>query len=80
MSAVTAACLMVRKAVFDEVGGFDENLAVAYNDVDFVYVLARTAIGTCGLRLRSSITSSRSAAGPTPTVRLDPVFSRRPAS
>jgi GT2 family glycosyltransferase len=34
-SAVTAACLMVRRAVFDEVGGFDEELAIAFNDVDF---------------------------------------------
>lgn len=35
MSAVTAACLLVRKAVFDEVGGLDEGLPVAFNDVDF---------------------------------------------
>jgi GT2 family glycosyltransferase/2-polyprenyl-3-methyl-5-hydroxy-6-metoxy-1,4-benzoquinol methylase len=34
-SAVTAACMLVRKAVFEEVGGFDEELAIAYNDVDF---------------------------------------------
>ena len=34
MSACTAACLMVRAEVFDEVGGFDEELAVAFNDVD----------------------------------------------
>ena len=34
LSAVTAACMMLRKEVFEEVGGFDENLAVAYNDVD----------------------------------------------
>jgi GT2 family glycosyltransferase len=33
-SAVTAACMMVRRAVFDEVGGFDETLAIAFNDVD----------------------------------------------
>lgn len=34
-SAVTAACLMVRKDLFDEVDGFDEKLAVEFNDVDF---------------------------------------------
>jgi O-antigen biosynthesis protein len=33
-SAVTAACMMMRKSVFVEVGGFDENVKVAYNDVD----------------------------------------------
>ncbi len=35
MSAVTAACMLLRKSAFDAVGGFDESLAVAYNDVDF---------------------------------------------
>ncbi|MGQ0679153.1 MAG: glycosyltransferase [Actinomycetota bacterium] len=34
-SAVTAACLMTRRAVFEELGGFEEALTVAYNDVDF---------------------------------------------
>lgn len=34
-SAVTAACLMVKKSVFDEVNGFDEAFAVDFNDVDF---------------------------------------------
>jgi GT2 family glycosyltransferase len=33
-SAVTAACLMMRRSVFGEVGGFDEAYAVAFNDVD----------------------------------------------
>ncbi|WP_210424649.1 glycosyltransferase family 2 protein [Marichromatium bheemlicum] len=34
-SAVTAACLVVRRQVFEQVGGLDEELAVAFNDVDF---------------------------------------------
>ncbi len=39
-SAVTAACLMVRRDAYLEVGGFDEDLAVAYNDIDFCLKLA----------------------------------------
>ncbi|MBQ0041947.1 MAG: glycosyltransferase family 2 protein [Lachnospiraceae bacterium] len=35
VTAVTGACLLVKKAVFDEVGGLNENLAIALNDVDF---------------------------------------------
>ena len=34
-SAVTAACLLVKKSKYLEVNGFDENLKVALNDVDF---------------------------------------------
>lgn len=34
-SAVTGACLMVKKSLYDRLGGLDEELAVAYNDVDF---------------------------------------------
>jgi GT2 family glycosyltransferase len=35
VSAVTGACQMVRASVYDQVGGYDETLPVAYNDVDF---------------------------------------------
>lgn len=34
-SAVTAACMMVKKSAFDQVGGLTEELAVAFNDIDF---------------------------------------------
>jgi GT2 family glycosyltransferase len=35
VSAVTGACLMVKKSVYDELGGLDESFKVALNDVDF---------------------------------------------
>lgn len=45
-SAVTGACMLVRKKVFEEAGGFDEtNLAISFNDVDFCLRLR-----TAGLR------------------------------
>jgi glycosyltransferase involved in cell wall biosynthesis len=35
-SAVTAACLVIRKSVYEEVGGFNEDdLQIAFNDIDF---------------------------------------------
>lgn len=35
MSAVTGACLMVRRNLFEQVGGLDERLPTGFNDVDF---------------------------------------------
>lgn len=35
LSAVTAACLMIKKSIFNEVGGLDESFQVAFNDIDF---------------------------------------------
>lgn len=37
VSAVTGACLLVSRAVFDEMGGLDETFEVDYNDVDFCW-------------------------------------------
>ena len=34
LSCVTGACLMIKRKTFDEVNGFDENLAIAFNDID----------------------------------------------
>ena len=34
-SAVTAACMMSKKSIFESVGGFSEELAVAFNDIDY---------------------------------------------
>ena len=35
VTAVTGACLLVRRSLYEEVGGLDESFAVALNDVDF---------------------------------------------
>lgn len=37
--AVTGACLMVKRGLFQRAGGFDEELAVAYNDVELCFRL-----------------------------------------
>lgn len=46
LSAVTAACMIVKKEAFEEVSGFTEELAVAFNDVDFCL-----KVGKCGYRI-----------------------------
>ena len=40
-SAVTGACMMCRREVFESVGGFEEKLAIAFNDVDLCLKIAR---------------------------------------
>jgi GT2 family glycosyltransferase len=45
-SALTAACMLVRREVFEEMGGFDEAYPVAFNDIDFCLRL-----GQAGYRL-----------------------------
>ena len=45
MSGVTAACLMVQKEVYEQVGGFDEAFVVALNDVDFCLKIREAGYG-----------------------------------
>ena len=43
--AVTAACMMTRKKLFQKVGGFDEiNLPIAYNDVDYCFTVREAGL------------------------------------
>ena len=46
LSAVTAACMLVKREAFEKAGGFTEELAVAFNDVDLCL-----KIGKCGYRI-----------------------------
>ena len=41
VTAVTGACLLVKKALFDQVGGLDTGFAISLNDVDFCLKLRR---------------------------------------
>ncbi|MBO5292533.1 MAG: glycosyltransferase family 2 protein [Lachnospiraceae bacterium] len=41
VTAVTGACLLVKKSLYDKLGGLDESFAVALNDVDFCLRLRR---------------------------------------
>jgi GT2 family glycosyltransferase len=41
-SAVTAACMMVKKRIFEQVGGLEEGFQVAFNDVDFCLRVRQT--------------------------------------
>ncbi len=43
VGAVTAACLLTKRATWDWVGGLDEELAVAFNDVDYCLKVAHDA-------------------------------------
>lgn len=40
-SAVTGACQMMRRSVFDQVGGYDDLFAVGFNDIDFCLRVGR---------------------------------------
>jgi GT2 family glycosyltransferase len=64
-AAVTAACMMVRREAFDAVGGFDERLAVEFNDIDFCLKLRRAGLRNIYLPhvvLRHDESSSRGIA------------------
>ena len=63
VSGLTAACLAVRREVFDEVGGFCEDLPNNFNDVDFclkIQETGRSLIWTPLARLYHFETTTRS--------------------
>jgi glycosyltransferase involved in cell wall biosynthesis len=69
VSAVTAACVVVKKSLYEAVGGLDEDgLSVAYNDVDFCMKLGQAGyrnvyVPYAGLYHYESATRGRDANG-----------------
>ncbi|TXN71525.1 glycosyltransferase [Methylobacterium sp. WL18] len=51
MIAVTGACLAVRRKIFVEVGGFDTNLGIAFNDIEFCLNLHKRGLSNFYLGL-----------------------------
>ncbi|MFC6792441.1 glycosyltransferase [Methylobacterium komagatae] len=74
-SAVTGACMFIRKADYASVGGFDESFPVAYNDIDFcLRVRAKGLKVICDPNIRLAHHESRtrgSDASPERRKRLD---------
>lgn len=55
LTAVTAACMMLPRKVWEETGGLDESFEVAFNDVDLCMRIRRRAISLYLPLMRSSI-------------------------
>jgi glycosyltransferase involved in cell wall biosynthesis len=63
-SAVTANCLVIRKAIYEEAGGLNETeLQLAFNDVDFCLRLREAGIAIFGHLMQSCIITSPLRAG-----------------
>ena len=68
-SCLTAACLLVKRALFEEVGGLDEAFPIAFNDVDLCMKIRRTGarivwIPSVEMYHHESATTGRHDAGP----------------
>ena len=57
VSAVTAACMMIRKDIFEEVGEFDERFVITFNDVDLCLKDPAARVSYCLDPLRRTLSS-----------------------
>lgn len=79
-SAVTGACLLVRKKIFEKTGGFDEtNLAISFNDVDFCLRLRETGLRNIWTPYANLIHHESASRGHQPTPAEQTQFVREAA-
>ena len=72
-SAVTGACLLTRREVFEEVGGFDEErLPVTFNDVDLCLKMRRAGYLDCLHAVRQAVSPRIGHAPPHASNRARP--------
>ena len=62
-SGVTGACLAIRREIFEELGGFDETIPVAFNDVDFCLRVVAAGYRNVWTRTRSYTITNPHLAG-----------------
>ena len=88
-SAVTGACLLTRRSVFEQLGGFDESFPIDFNDVDYCLRVRRLGLrvvytphaelvhyesGTMGLRTQAGSEVDRFRDRWTPVLSRDPYY------
>ncbi len=76
-SAVTGACLMSRRSVFEEVGGFEEELPIAFNDIDYCLRLRRLGLLVVYTPLAEMIHYESKSRGNSDDVKEAPFFRKR---
>lgn len=77
VSAVTGACLMTRRDLFSELGGFDRSLPVAFNDVDYCLRLRERGLLVVYTPLAELVHHESKSRGHTDDARELPYFRRR---
>jgi GT2 family glycosyltransferase len=76
-TAVTGACMMTRRACFEELGGFDTALPVAFNDVDYCLRLRRKGLLVVYTPLAELVHYESKSRGHADDVAETPVFRNR---
>ncbi len=77
VSAVTGACLMTRRDVFEAAGGFDSSLPVAFNDIDYCLRLREKGLLVIYTPLAELVHHESKSRGHSDDARELPYFRRR---
>jgi GT2 family glycosyltransferase len=76
-SAVTGACLLTRRSVFEEAGGFDGNLPIAFNDIDYCLRLRQAGLLVVYTPLAEMIHHESKSRGHSDDITEAPFFRKR---
>jgi GT2 family glycosyltransferase len=77
VSAVTGACLMTSRSAFETVGGFDEKLPIAFNDIDYCLKLRDLGLLVVYTPLAEMIHHESKSRGHSEDLKEAPYFRKR---